>query len=103
MTPPTPMPILTPMINSNPSYSDPPLAKSPVEIVENSPAYYQSIRNKKRIEVLEQFNNQGMILLRKESKWNHPKTMAFQNKLTLPNKRTTLEKVTNIGKPTLSN
>ena len=50
------------------------MAKSPVEIVENSPAYYQSIRNKKRIEVLEQFNNQGMILLRKESKWNHPKT-----------------------------
>ena len=79
MTPPTPMPkpIPTPMINSNLSCSDPPMAKSPVEIVENSPAYYQSIRNKKRIEVLEQFNNQGMLLFRKESKWSHSHTLDF--------------------------
>ena len=79
MTPPTPMPkpIPTPMNNSNLSCSDLPMAKSPVEIVENSPAYYQSIRNKKRIEVLEQFNNQGMLLFRKESKWSHSHTLDF--------------------------
>ena len=60
MTPTTPMPIPTPKSGLSVSTSngaDPPLAKSPVEIVANSPAFYQSMRNKKRLAVLEQFND----------------------------------------------
>ena len=82
MTPPTPFPTPTPLntpipypkevksepmpipkeVKSEPipiptsSYTDPPLPKSPMEIVANSPAYHQSMRNKKRLAVLEQFN-----------------------------------------------
>ena len=71
MTPPTPFPTPTPLntpipypkeVRSEPipiptsPYTDPPLAKSPMEIVANSPAYHQSMRNKKRLAVLEQFN-----------------------------------------------
>ena len=54
------MPIPTPKSGISVSTSnggDPPLAKSPVEIVANSPAFYQSMRNKKRLAVLEQFND----------------------------------------------
>ena len=76
MTPPTPMTIPTPTplntpigepkeVRSEPIPNktspniDPSLGQSPIEIVANSPAYYQSMRNKKRLAVLEQFNNQG--------------------------------------------
>ena len=79
MTPPTPLntPIPYPKevksepisIPTSPYTTDPPLPKSPMEIVANSPAYHQSMRNKKRLAVLEQFNgypqynNQGNINL----------------------------------------
>jgi hypothetical protein len=53
MTPPTPM------IPTKRRQIDPTLATSPVEIVENSPAYFQSLRNKQRIAMLERIQDSG--------------------------------------------
>ena len=52
MTPPTPLPI-----SRSAACFDPPLAKSPCIIEEDSPAYYQSMRNKQKLAVLERFND----------------------------------------------
>ena len=52
MTPPTPM-----TSSSSRIRKDPVLPVSPVQVVENSPAYFQSMRNKQRLALLERYSD----------------------------------------------
>lgn len=56
MTPPTPATSSKSIPNNG---FDPPLAKSPYQVVENSPVFYQSLRNKQRMATLEKFSGGG--------------------------------------------
>ena len=86
MTPPTPLPRTSSRL---PTF-DPPIPKSPCMIEENSPAFYQSMRNKQKLAVLERFDdpssslptlNNTPLSNRRESKLKTPFKVPFIDRL----------------------